>query len=87
VLQYGSELKLREEEMPPIFKALATISAWVLFISAWLFALTNLVIGILTGVLFTVGAEGWAEVFAYFVLAIVCTTLSVVVMRLRQKME
>jgi uncharacterized membrane protein YhaH (DUF805 family) len=73
--------------MPPIFKALATIAAWVLFISAWLFALTNLAISILTGVLWTVGAEGAWEVFAYFVLAIVCTTLSVVVMRLRQKME
>jgi hypothetical protein len=73
--------------MPPIFKALATIAAWTLFIAGWLFALTNLVFGIYTGVLFTVGAKGWAEVFAYFVLAIVCATLSVVVMRLRQKME
>ena len=73
--------------MPPIFKALATIGAWTLFIVGWIFGLTTLIIAITKGVLFTVGAEGWAEVFAYFVLAIVCITLSVVVMRLRQKME
>ena len=83
----GSFKDQKEGEMPPIFKALASIAAWTLFIAGWLFALTNLVFGILTGVLFTVGAEGWVEVFAYFVLAIVCATLSVVVMRLRQKME
>ena len=73
--------------MPPIFKALATIGSWTLFIVGWIFGLTTLVIAGTQGVLFTVGAEGWAEVFAYFVLAIVCITLSVVVMRLRQKME
>ncbi|GAG17136.1 unnamed protein product [marine sediment metagenome] len=73
--------------MPHIFKTLATIGAWTLFIAGWLFALVNLIIAILTGVMFTAGAEGWVEVLAYFVLAIVCIPLSVVVMRLRQKME
>jgi len=73
--------------MPSVFKTLATIGAWTLFIAGWLFALVNLVIAIITGALFTVGAEGWLEVFAYFVLAIVCIPLSVVVMRMRQKME
>jgi hypothetical protein len=73
--------------MPPVFKALATIAAWTLFISAWLFALGTLVTGILTGVLFTAGKEGWADVFAYFVLAIVCITLSVFVMKLRRSLE
>jgi hypothetical protein len=77
----------KEGEMLPIFKALATIGAWTLFIVGWIFGLTNLIIAINKGVLFTVGAAGWAEVFAYFALAIVCITLSVVVMRLRQKME
>jgi len=73
--------------MPCYFKILATIGVWTLFIAGWLFAIINLVIGITTGVLFTAGAEGWIEVFAYFALAIVCIPLSVVVMRLRQKME
>jgi hypothetical protein len=73
--------------MPPIFKALATVGVWALFILGWVFGLTNLVIGINEGVLFTVGKEGWVEVFAYFVLAIVCLILSVVAIRLRQKME
>jgi len=84
---YNIGTELKGGEMPTIFKALATIGAWTLFIAGWLFALINLAIGILTGVLFTVGAEGWVEVFAYFVLAIACIPLSVVVMRLRQKME
>jgi len=73
--------------MPRYFKTLATIGVWTLFIAGWLFAIINLVIGITTGVLFTAGAEGWIEVFAYFVLAIACIPLSVVVMRVRQKME
>ncbi len=73
--------------MPRYFKTLATIGAWTLFVAGWLFAILNLVIAITTGVLFTSGAEGWIEVFAYFVLAIACIPLSVVVMRMRQKME
>jgi len=73
--------------MPHYFKTLATIGAWTLFIAGWLFAIINLVIGITTGVLLTAGAEGWIEVLAYFVLAIACIPLSVVVMRMRQKME
>ncbi len=73
--------------MPQIFKALATVGAWTLFIAGWLFALINLVVGILTGVLFTVGEKGAWEVFAYFVLAIVCVPLSVLVMKLRKKLE
>ena len=73
--------------MPRYFKTLATIGAWTLFIAGWLFAIINLVIGITTGVLLTAGAEGWIEVLAYFVLAIACIPLSVVVMRMRQKME
>ena len=77
----------KEEEMSQMFKALATVTAWALFILGWLFGLGNLVIAINTGVMFTVGKEGWVETLSYFVLAIVCLILSVVAMRLRQKME
>lgn len=73
--------------MPQMFKALATVTAWTLFILGWLFGLGDLVVAINTGVMFTVGKEGWVEALAYFVLAIVCLILSVVAMRLRQKME
>ena len=73
--------------MPQIFKALTSITAWTLFIVGWVFALVNVVLGIIYEMLFTVGAEGWTEIFAYFGLAVVCVTLSAVVMRLRQKME
>lgn len=69
------------------FKPLATVTAWTLFILGWLFGLGNLVVAINTGVMFTVGAKGWVETLAYFWLTIVCLILSVVVMRLRQKME
>jgi len=73
--------------MPKQFKPLATVTAWTLFIFGWLFGLGNLVVAINTGILFTVGTKGWAETLGYFCLAIVCLILSVVVMRLRQKME
>ena len=69
------------------FKSLATVAAWTLFIGAWLFALINLAVSFTYGLFWSAGAEGAWEVFAYYVLAIVCLTLSVVVMRLRQKME
>lgn len=69
------------------FKSLATIAAWTLFIVAWLFALINLAVSFTFGEFWSIGAEGAWEVLAYYVLAIICLTLSVVVMRLRQMME
>ncbi len=72
--------------MPPIFKALASITAWVLFINFWVSGLSTLVMGIVNGQLF--GAEPPPMVIpASFALSVASGVLAVVVMRLRQKME
>jgi hypothetical protein len=34
-----------EEEMPQIFRALVTVSAWLMFIFAWIFSVFALIIG------------------------------------------
>jgi len=73
--------------MPPIFKALATITAWTLFIGGWIVALMTTVEGIIGGQMWTLGAEGEEFMFAWMALAFVCLTLSVVVMKLRQMLE
>ena len=72
--------------MPPIFKALASISAWTLFICGWLMLLGT-TIGMGTrGDLFSDEVLKIGDAIA-FALAAVGIVLSVVVMRLRQKME
>ena len=72
--------------MPPVFKALATITAWVLFINFWVSGLSTLVMGIVNGQLF--GAElPPMSIYVGFALSIASGVLAVVVMRLRQKME
>jgi hypothetical protein len=65
--------------MPPIFKALATIAVWVLFVYGWLGILGGLVICGMK----TTGSVEWLHIFS----GVASLVLSVVVMRLRQKME
>ena len=68
--------------MPPIFKALATIAGWFLFI-------LGLVLVVVDGLVLPL--TGWpiSTIEAYLAtgLGIASITLSVVVMKLRQKME
>jgi len=72
--------------MPPIFKALASITAWAMFILAWVIGLSTLVSGIVTGRLG--GPEPPPMVMGvFFALSIAYAIGAVVVMRLRQKME
>ena len=72
--------------MPPIFKALASITAWALFILGWVTGLSTLMMGITTGCLY--GSEPPPMVLAaMFALGAAELVLAVVVMRLRQKME
>lgn len=69
--------------MPSIFKALATIAAWVLFV----FGLLSLLIGfvrVFSAIPETATAPGLALITAYFGFGVVSLTLSVVVMKLRQ---
>jgi len=72
--------------MPPIFKALASITAWTLFILAWVMGLSVFLVGIITGRLY--GAEPPPLVMPVsFAVALAYAVSAVVVMRLRQKME
>ena len=73
--------------MPPVFKALATITVWAMWICAWVAFLVPLVMGTLAGDLFVVGVIPplyypimWALAFAGGILA-VCA------MKLRQMLE
>ena len=65
--------------MPPIFKALATIAAWALFVYGWLAILGGFVVCGMQ----TTDLVGWFHQFV----GIASLFLSIVVMRLRQKME
>jgi hypothetical protein len=68
--------------MPSIFKALATITVWVLFI----FGLLRLVIGLVMA--FTTGPQlASLPVYLDFFVGIIALTLSAVVMLLRKKLD
>ena len=70
--------------MPDIFKALASISAWVLFIFGWV----NL-LGSMWGYIST-GPIGETEAFDFvglWALSAACFVLAVVTMKLRQMLE
>ena len=72
--------------MPDIFKALASIAAWALFIIAWVIGLSTFAMGIVNGVLY--GDEPVPMVFpVFFAVSIACLLSSVIVMILRKKME
>jgi hypothetical protein len=71
------------EKMPPIFKALATISAWILF----LVGCATYVITIVTLFVGGVAAREWIHTVAFLLIATISMISAVVAMRLRQKME
>jgi hypothetical protein len=83
----GTELKLKEGEMPDIFKALATIMAWILWIVSLVMGFSAFAMGIITGALYSttqptpmIFPVTWAVSLAFGIGAIV-------VMLLRKKME
>jgi hypothetical protein len=72
--------------MPPIFKALASIMAWGLWIIAWVMGISTFAMGMVNGVLF--GSEPVPMVFpAFFACSLAMGVGAVVVMVLRKKME
>ena len=85
ILGKGRRIKTRKEgEMPPIFKALATITVWILFIWGCV-TILSASINWLVFVGFT--SEPPICAFMGWGLGAVELILAVVVMRLRQKME
>ena len=69
--------------MPPIFKALATISAWILFVAGCV----NFIITLVTLPIGGVGAEEWIHTAAFLLIATTSIMFSVVAMKLRQMLE
>ena len=73
--------------MPQIFKALATITVWILWVSSLVMGFGTLIIGTIAGDLFNPGAVTPMVYPASFAVAGFYAILAVVIMRLRQKME
>jgi len=72
--------------MPDIFKALATITAWILWIFALVMGLSTFAMGILSGDLY--GGGGLSMTYpATFAVAGFYALVAVVIMILRKKME
>jgi hypothetical protein len=69
--------------MPAHFKVLATIVVWVLFIGGWVHVLSSFAQWAANG--FT--TADWEQQAAFCAIGAVSFILSVVAMRLRQKME
>ena len=73
--------------MPSIFKALASIIAWTLFISGFIWLVVGAVVTpVMAGVLFAGSAPPWTF-HAAWVVSVTILTLAVVVMRLRKGLE
>jgi hypothetical protein len=73
--------------MPPIFKALATIMAWILWICALVMGFSAFVMGIISGVLYSTTKAPPIVYPALFVVAGFYAIAAVVIMILRKKME
>jgi hypothetical protein len=69
--------------MPKIFKALATITAWLLFIAGWVFLISSFIQWAAYGF----APEGWEPQAAFCGIGTASFVLSVVVMKLRQGMK
>jgi len=70
--------------MPPIFKALASISVWVLFIFGWVNLLGSMWGYISSG---PIGKTPAFDFVGLWALAAACFILSVVAIKLRQMLE
>ncbi len=73
--------------MPPIFKALATIMAWILWIFALVMGFSTLAMGIISGDLYNPDKAPPMAYAALFAVAGFYAISAAVVMLLRKKME
>ena len=73
--------------MPPVFKALATVVAWILFVFGCLALLAGFgrIVGLVLGLASVPPSVNLMA--GYFGIGIISLILSVVAMRLRQKLE
>ena len=73
--------------MPEVFKALATITAWILWICGLVMGFSTLIVGIIAGDLFNAAQTVPMAYPAMFAVAGAYAILAVVIMILRKKME
>ena len=73
--------------MPQVFKALATITAWILWICGLVMGFSTAIIGIIAGDLFNPAQPLAMSYPAIFAVALAYGVGAVVVMILRKKME
>ena len=73
--------------MPNIFKALASITVWVLWLAGLVMGFSTLIVGTMAGHLFIATVEAPISYAIFFAVALAYAVGAVVVMRLRQKME
>ena len=71
--------------MPNIFKALATILAWIFFIAALVMGISAFIMGIITGNLYS--GQPPMVLIASFAVSLAMGVGAVVIMILRKKME
>ena len=71
--------------MPDIFKALASITAWAMFLISWVMGLSAFVMGLITGQLY--GGQPSMALLVSFAISLAYGVGAVVVMILRKKME
>ena len=69
--------------MPDIFKALASISVWILFVAGC----ANFIITLVTLAIDGVSSEEWEHTAAFLAIATVSILFSVIAMKIRKKME
>ncbi len=73
--------------MPPIFKALTTIMAWILWICALVMGFSTFAMGIITGALYNPAKVPPMEYPALFAVAGFYAILAAIIMLVRKKME
>ena len=73
--------------MPQIFKALATITAWTLFILGWIMLVFEVIFMATTPFAPAETLPPWSVIDTTWILAVVTLILSVCAMKLRHSME
>ncbi len=72
--------------MPPVFKALATITVWILWISGLVMGFSVFIHGMILGDIYGTEVPPMS-IWAGFAVALAFAVGAVYIMRLRQKME